>query len=248
MEPILFYIAIVLISLSANTLSQIAGGGTALINIPLLILLGIDPRIAIASTNMSSFGGITALPTYIKNNKVVWKIIPFLFIASIIAAIGGSTLLISLSSAQVEKIFGGIILFLIPLIFLKKKWGVTHDTIKPRWLQLIGIILYIIVAIGQAGLGAGLGLVATYILVTFFGYSIIHANATRRIVLIVQNGLTFFILWYNDLVDLKIGLALLIGSIIGSYLGARLVIYKGNTFVKIFFISLVTISGIKLLL
>lgn len=247
MEDILLYILSFLIAIIANVLSQIAGGGTSLIIIPSLVFLGFDPRIAISSIKMSSLGGITALPPYIKSKKIVWTFIPALLVLSILTAIAGSFLLLSLESEQVEKIFGVIILLILPLIFLKKKWGLLHDVHRPKIVQYSGLVVYFIIAVGQAAFGAGLGMVATYILVTFFGYSLIHANATRRVVLIVQNGLTFFILLFSGLVNLWLGLALLLGSLIGNNLAARLAIYKGTAFVKVFFVILIIVSGIKLI-
>lgn len=248
MDGFLLYIIAFLLSLFANILSQIAGGGTSLIVIPSLIFLGIDPRIAISSIKVSSLGGITALPPYIRSNKIVWTFMPALIVASVLSAFAGSWLLLSLDSEQVERIFGIIILLLLPLIVIKKKWGLTHDVERSKIVQYIGLFVYFIIAVAQAAFGAGLGMIATYILVTFFGYSLIHANATRRVVLVLQNGLTFVILLVAGIVNIWLGGALLLGSIIGNNLGAKLAIYKGNGFVKILFVILIVISGITLLL
>jgi uncharacterized membrane protein YfcA len=248
MEGILLYITIAVVSTFANILSQLAGGGTSLVNIPALILLGVDPRVAIASIKMSSIGGVTALPTYIKNNKVVWKYIPFFIAISIFSALGGGYLLLSLDSDVVQRIIGILILLLLPVILLKKKWGLVHNATRPKWLERLGILVYLIVAVLQSAFASGMGLFATFTLVTFFGYSLVHANATRRIALIVQNFIVFIVLFAGGLVDIGVGLALLVGSLAGNFLGAKLVIYKGSSVVKVFFILLIIISAIKLLI
>ena len=51
----------------------------------------------------------------------------------------------------------------------------------------------------------------------------------------------------NDKIDYVMGLTMLLGIIIGSYLGVRTAIKKGNKFIKYIFLGIILISGVKLL-
>jgi uncharacterized membrane protein YfcA len=52
---------------------------------------------------------------------------------------------------------------------------------------------------------------------------------------------------FSGLIAYGAGIALLLGMVIGGYLGAHIAIKKGDLFVKLAFSVIVAISGLKLL-
>lgn len=242
LEILLFFVATF-----SYILGQLAGGGAALIYTPLLIFLGIDPRIAIASSKAASFGGISGVWRYIKSGKIVWRHVPAYIIISVCASILGSRILISLDAGVAQTVFGILVLFVLPFIFFKSSWGLENLTHKiSQTHESFGFLLYTLISIVQAGFG-GVGLLVTYVLVTFFGYTIIEANATRRVPLIILNATAFLSFLLSGFIDYSLAITFLLASLTGNYLGAHLAIKKGNKVVKTFFMAFVLISAIKLL-
>ncbi|MCB9798316.1 sulfite exporter TauE/SafE family protein [Candidatus Nomurabacteria bacterium] len=246
MSHIPIEVVVFFVSLCAFIIGQISGGGAALIYTPVVIFLGIDPRIAIASGKMASFGGISGVYKFHKEKRIVWKHIPTFVILSLVAAFLGSRLLIHVDSDLASKIFGVLILLLLPLVLVRPKWGLEHiPHLKSRSTNNLGFVAYFIIAVVQAGFG-GVGLLVSYTLVSFFGYTLIQANATRRFPLLFLNISAFFSYALSGLVDYSIGIAFFLASIVGSYVGAHIAVKKGNAVVKVFFLVLILISAAKL--
>lgn len=236
-----------LIALLGYTLGQLAGGGAALLYTPVLILLGVDPRIAIASSKMAAFGGITGLYKFFKEKQIVWQYVPLFILLSIIASLLGPRLLISIDGVLAGRIFGGLVLLVLPFIFLKPSWGLLHEShAKHPVLKWAGFLLYFLIGIVQAAFG-GVGLLVSFTLVSFFGYTIIQSNATRRVPLLLLNASAFVSFAFAGLVDYSIGAAFLLANLIGSYLGAHIAIKKGNKIVRVLFVCIVLLSGIKII-
>lgn len=242
------YVIAFLIAFAGIVFSHIAGGGLSLITIPLYIFLGFDPRVAIASQKMGTIGSFTSIYKYIKAKKIEWQHMPFFILTSIVAAFLGSQLLIRTESSTVRVIFGGLLLLMLPFILLKREWGLKRSHHVARWKTNFGKGLFLIFSIIQSAFGAGSGMVMTFILVGFFGYPLINANATRRVPAYIMNVSAFIFMYFAGLVNIYLGLVIIFANFLGSYIGAHIAVKKGNPFVKIFFVIVVLLSGIKLLL
>lgn len=95
------------------------GGGTILI--PALVLLaGIDPKIAQSINLLSSIPmTIFALIIHIKNKNVIFKLVIPIALFGVLGAIAGSFVANYLSSEILKKAFGGFLL-VVGLIEVKK--------------------------------------------------------------------------------------------------------------------------------
>lgn len=87
----------------------------------------------------------------------------------------------------------------------------------------------------------------TLILMLLFGLTALEANATKRVAQSLQTVLLFILLFFQGLVVLTYGFATLFGSLIGSYVGSRLAIKKGERFVKYALALTMAISGLALI-
>ena len=120
--------------------SMVGGGG--LISIPFLMFLGLPPSVAIATNKFGSLGlSAGAFIKYFKEKKIQWNYILPLSLISIISAVIGANILISLNKEILSKAIGIIILVLLPLIVFNKKIGLKK--INPSKIKkIIGFILY----------------------------------------------------------------------------------------------------------
>ncbi len=80
-----------------------------------------------------------------------------------------------------------------------------------------------------------------------FGLGALEANATKRVAQSVQSVILFVLLSIQGLVFWWHGLAGLLGSTIGSHIGGRIALKKGDRFVKLMLAIIMLTSGIALL-
>jgi len=153
---------------------------------------------------------------------------------------------LNINTEILHYIVGVLLLLLLPLIFIRKGIGVQRSKIKKQKI-IIGLLLYFLVQIFTGFFGGGTGILIFYILMIFFGLTIIEANATNTIPWMVLSISSVIIFAYNGIIDYRIGIVLLMGMAAGGYIGAHVGIKKGNLWVKRLFVLLVVVSGIKLL-
>ena len=79
------------------------------------------------------------------------------------------------------------------------------------------------------------------------GLTYLEINAIRRITGLTLAIVSSIIFTYYGLIDWMIGLFLMMGGILGGYLGANIAIKKGSALVKVVFTIVVVVSVIKLL-
>ncbi len=237
-----------LIGFCASIVSGIAGGGAGFVVIPLLILLGLDPKIAAATSTLGAIGmGIGTLSRFSKSRELIRPhIIPFTVI-SLVSGVLGAFLLIAMPTEYIRIFVGTMIAFFLPLFLFKKNAGL-HEIHPTRLRSIIGYILYTTLLTIQAAFGSGTGVGIVYILVFFFGFTMIQASATLRLPQLVSSLVTlpFFIAY--GVLDYTHGLVLFVSMVIGGYIGSHIAIKKGNRFVKTLFVILAIILAVSMLL
>lgn len=216
------------ISIVAGAMNSIAGGGT-LLTFPLLIWMGLDGKVANATSTVGlwagSLGGAWGYRSeVVSSGTLFW---PF-FLSSLAGGIVGSFIFL-----YTEKgVFNGIVPWLIlvaTLLFasqslLKKligKKGETHFT-PSRW-PLVAVIQFV-VGIYGGYFGAGMGILMLAIL-AFLGLTNIHKmNGIKNIAATIINGVTIvifvaysFLLPEKVQIDWPIAIAMVIGACIGGY-------------------------------
>ncbi len=245
MDFILLFL-VFLIGIANGVLTSLSGGG-GLISIPFLIILGLAPNIAIATNTFSVLGtSIGAIPKFAKAKKIQWEyVLPF-SILSIIGAFIGASLLVQFPKDLLSKVIG-ILLILLTLVFLKnRELGIQQKPVTKKY-KLLGYLLYFFGAILSGFILGGTGALIIYLLVTFMGFKIIEANATRLIPLLLIVITSSFVFFQNNLINLEVGMVLMAGMAIGGYVGAHFAIKKGDTWVKNLTSIVVLLIAIKLI-
>jgi len=221
-------------------------GGGALITTGALILFGLPPQAAIATAKLGSVG--TMLSGWYRfhlGDKVIYRIgLPVAICAGLGAAIGATTL-VHIPSHLIERLLGvGMLIILV--VMLMKGIGLGVRIRVPRWAHWLGYALFFIAGL-WGGLLPGQGILSTYILLFCFGQSMLQAAGTRKIA-----GLTIAIvalIFYSHfgLVHWWLGLVLLAGALLGSYLGAAYGLKRGDRFVRQLFMVVVALLAGRLL-
>lgn len=84
-------------------------------------------------------------------------------------------------------------------------------------------------------------------LILFFGQTLLEGAATRKIAQFISTAMAIVIFAIVGVIHYPLGIALFIGNLIGSYIGAHYSDKIGNIWIKRLFIVIVLIMAVKLL-
>jgi len=245
MEPLTIGL-VFLIGIAASFVHGISGSGAGLIIVPSLILLGLPPHVAIATSRLGGFGAIIGQTyKFQKAKKIVKEIIPALMIISAIGAFIGRKVMISLNEELLSTIIGIVILLALPTLFIKQS-GLVRK-IKSKKDIYKGYFTFSILTFYIGVMGISAGVFNILILIHFFGLTFIQSQATKNVVNVVSISVSLILLYFAGYINFIYGAILILGMIIGGYTGAHTAVKKGDNFVRYAFAAIVIISAIKLL-
>lgn len=239
------------ISLIANLFSALAGGGAGLIQLPALIFLGLPFGIALATHKVASVAlGVGATIRHLKGNALERQFAVYILACGIPGVIIGASIILQIPDRLAEVALGILTIGLGVYSWLSPQLGQQHTPSNRHTSGMtIGGLVIFIIGILNGSLTSGTGLFVTLWLVRWFGLDYKTAVAyTLILVGMFWNGsgaITLGILGNIHWLWLP---ALLLGSLIGGYLGAHLAIVKGNRVIKRTYEIITLAVGLKLIL
>ncbi len=245
------HIFLFFVSFFSNFISALSGGGAGLIQLPALLFFGLPFSKALATHKVASVAlGFGASLPHFKKNSLQIKY-AFLILTSGIPGV----LLGTYTSSIVPNNFsttllGFLTLFLSVYSIKQNKLGSSNKNIQINKLRIIiGSFGLFIIGFLNGYLSSGTGLFVTIWMITIFELSFSVAVAyTLIFVGIFWNGIGALSLGLTGNIIWKYIPVLILGSLLGGYLGAYFSIIKGSKFIKVVF-ELVSLSvGISLLI
>ncbi|MEM6633611.1 MAG: sulfite exporter TauE/SafE family protein [Bacteroidota bacterium] len=222
-------------------------GSAGLITIPFLMFLGLPPHVAIATHKVGAVGLLMgAISKFWKTDLIQWKVTGLLVFVSAVSALIGAQILVYIDKDLLSNIVVVLLLVVLPILFLKKEVGTVQKSVSSTQ-QGIGYFLYFLAQIFGAFFGGGAATFLIYILMTFFGFTILQANATSMLPSLVLNSIALVIFGTNGIIEFEMGIVLFLGMMLGGRLGALMAVKKGNSWVKIVFVGVVIVLVIKII-
>lgn len=233
----------------ASLFSGMSGGGGALITIPFFIALGLSPQQAIATNKFVGFGiGLGSTAAFKKKALEKPRLLTFLLVMAVIISLFVPTIFKSIGSDTFQIIIAVIMLCSVPMLLANKNEG-----LKPMQTSIakkvVGSVLIAIVFLFQGVFSGGIGALNNILLITFFGLTTIEANAVKRIATLALN--TFILLALittTSYIIYPLAIAGLVASLIGGYIGSRMVLKEGERFAKYALVAFILVSAIVLLI
>ena len=246
MDPLTFYFLIFIIGFLGSFIGTISAGA-GIIVFSGLTLLGVPPHVAIATDTFGSIGfRLGSFYNYIKHNKVVWSLVLPLTIMSIVGALIGAQILVEVNEEFLSTLIGIVLLLLLPTIFLKKDVGVVHRVITKTRRRIMHI-WYFLLEIWSAFFPPGSGFFVLFLMTKGYGLTILQVKGTRRIPALVAEISATIVFVIASLIDYKIGVTLLVSSLIGAHVGSHVAIKKGDAWIKPTMGIVIVIVSIKMI-
>jgi len=244
-------IILFVISLIANIFSAFAGGGAGLLQLPALIFLGLAFNIALATHKVASvFLGIGATIRNLKEKQLDRKFVLLILATGLPGVIVGANIILTIDNRIAEIALGILTMALGFYSYLQPSLGqiAQHSNRHLRGYLIGGFVLFFI-GILNGSLTSGTGLFVTLWLVRWFGLD--YKTAVSYTLILVG-------LFWNGSGAITLGIlgdiawswlpALILGSLLGGYIGAHLAIKKGNKWIKIVYEIITIAVGLSLLL
>jgi uncharacterized membrane protein YfcA len=247
MEEWYHYVLLIAVGFVVGFINTVAGGGS-LISLPVLIFLGLPPNVANA-TNRVAVAIQNAMGTAGFKSKGV-STFPFniyLGISALFGAIIGAYIAVDINGEIFNRILAIIMIVVVLIIVFKPKMKLEkmQERITGKYLWL-GMLAFFFFGIYGGFINAGLG----FIIILFLHYSnrmtLVRANATKVVVVLIYTLAALVIFVLNDQINWHVGLVLAIGNGTGGWLASRVSVAKGDGFIKTFLVTMVVIMAIKL--
>jgi len=241
-----------IVALISNIFSAFSGGGAGVIQLPAILLLYEMSFItALASHKVATVAlGVGATLKYFREIQFDSKFIVVCLILGLPGVVAGASI-ISMIDDSIARIMLGTLIIIIALYsFSTKNFGEKKTQVKRSFAREITTIMLItLIAMLNGSLSAGTGLIFTVFLIIFYGMDYKTAIAyTLIIVGFFYNLVGAIALGLFTQIKTSIVLPLILGSLFGGYLGAKLSLSKDNKTIKTIY-QLVTITvGVSLIL
>jgi hypothetical protein len=238
-----------LTSFIATLLSSISGGGSGIITVPIFLALGMPLQLVV---NIGSVNGIFWTPlaalNYLRGRKIHWRFIIIFTLIGLVGAYFGAHTLLNIDLRVFEIIVGLLIVSMVIFNYFKKDLGLYKKPVYSTFRQLLAYPFGLILGFYEGFFGAGNGIL--FSMVSFYtrGFDFIDALGSYYAISFSWCLLSAVILIRQGFFDINIMFVAIAGSIIGGYTGSRYARYKGNKFIKISFVVIGGILGLKLLL
>lgn len=232
----------------AGFIDAVVGGGgliqlpallVTLPNSPLPTIFGTNKIAALSGTSMAAF-------QYAKRIRFNIKLLITISIASFIASYFGAKIVSIINPATLKPIILVILIAIAIYTFIKKDLGkVTTKQLSLTRKMLFGAAIGLIIGFYDGFFGPGTGSFFVLAFVVILGFEFVQASAYAKIVNCMTNisALIVFIRQGNYILGIAILMAIF--NIAGSIIGSKMALKRGNGFIRVFFLIIVTIMIIR---
>lgn len=242
----ILYLATFLVAFISSLLSGIAGGGGGFVMSPYWLAAGLTPSQGVATgTFMATGMSISSVAAFRKTGHFPKrkKLLYILLATTLIGSVLGAIIVPKIDIHLFKYGLALITILTLPLLFIKS--NSKYHLSRHRNLGLVLAILLLI--IGSVITSSAFSILFALTLITFFNMSILRMTALRRLVSVVQSVVLFLSFTIQGYLVWQHALAGFIGGSIGSYVGTKYAIKKGEAFAKYALAIMSLIGAVALL-
>ncbi len=225
-------------------------GGTSLITIPVLILLGLPPHTAIG-TDRLGIAGLTTVGWYKFHQKglIHYPISLWMGSAAVAGSFLGANLALGISMGLLRKIIAAVTVVLLIIVVVQPRLGLEKRKrgINGRAYGA-GVFISFIIGIYGGFYGAMAGTFLLYVLLFVFDQTFLEGTATLKLTSLMMTTMAAAVFAGKGAIDYPMAAAMFLGCGVGSYVGAHYADRIGNVWIKRLFVLIVLLMVVKLLI
>ena len=222
-------------------------GGNSLINVPLMIMVGMSSRQAVA-TNMFAvlFMTVSSTVRFARDKLISFRLaLPLCLLTAVSSAIGAE-LAVKLPEPVVKTIVGVSMGLLVAFMTLRPGSTARTQSVPPT-AATVGFVLTFLLGIYGGLFSGGYTTLMTFLGVACFGLRMLESVAIMKPVNLVSCAAACVVFFSAHLVDLRVGIPLAAANLVGGYLGAKLAVRSSERLVRLLFLATVACLALKLL-
>lgn len=238
---------LVLVGFVAGFVNTVAGGGS-LLTLPVLIFLGLPPSVANGTNRIGIFlQTSTGMLGYRSKGINTFPFSLYCGATALVGSLIGAQIAIDIKGETFNKILAIIMILVVLMIVFKGQIRAKHLGERTSGKHLwIAMVAFFFLGIYGGFINAGIGFVLLLFLQYFNGMSLVKANATKVTIAGIYTGAAIVLFALNDKINWSYGFFLAFGNMVGAWISSRLAVKKGDGYIKVFLIVMVSIMAIKL--
>ena len=240
-------ILLIIVGFIAGFINTIAGGGS-LLTLPVLIFMGLPPNVANGTNRIGIVLQMLAGTAGFKSKGVsTFPFSIYMGIAALAGSLIGAQIAVDIKGETFNKVLSFVMVAVVLIIVFKPKINaktlLERTTGKHLWISCLAFFLF---GIYGGFINAGLGFILILFLHYFNHLSLVKSNATKAVVIIIYMSGALLVFILNDKVDWYMGFIMAIGTSLGAWFSSRFSVAKGDGFIKIFLVVIVSFMAVKL--
>lgn len=233
----------------AGFIDAVVGGG-GLVQVPVLLLL--FPQLShvqvIATNRFASLAG--TLVAAVQYSRAIAIDTTAVLIAGMAAAISsfGGTFAMGLIKPEIFKpLLLIIIVILAVFTFIKKDFGVKDQPAhRNKNSLLILTAIGLLIGFYNGFIGPGTGVLLVFSFVSIVGMNFLKASAVSKIINAIADAASLLGFLLSKSIVFKLAVPMMLSNMLGSYLGSKMAVLKGNIFVRYVFLVVITLLILRL--
>ena len=226
----------------AGFIDAIVGGGGLVQTPAVLVVLPQHPVATLLGTTKipSFFGTSMAAYQYAGRVPLQKKLLLLMCTLALVAAYLGSQTVSLVSNSFMKPVIFGMLILVAVYTFSKKDFGTSSSIEKNKKNEAIfsaGFAILVGFYDGFIGPGAGSFLILFFI--SILGFDFLKASAHAKFVNLATNVGSIIFFGGSGHILFQYAIPMAVCNFTGSLLGARLAIWRGNAFIRVFFLVVI---------
>jgi uncharacterized protein len=245
MLPVLVFV----VSAIAAFLSSMSGGGSSVIALPIFLSLGISfPLATVINKVAGIFWLLPSSYNYLKGRKIDWRFLLSFALVGLVGVYLGVLIVLHINQRLLKTGVGIFIIVLVIYIALQKNAGIKTAGVCSRQREPLAYGIALPMGIYEGVLGSGNGIVFSAISFYVKGFDFMSALGYYFSISFIWSVFGSLVLISKGYFSLALVVPAILGSVPGAYIGSKYARYRGNRFIKIVFVVIGGILGVKLTL
>jgi hypothetical protein len=239
----------------AGLVDAIAGGG-GLITLPVMLGIGLPPHLALATNKgQSVFGTFASCATFWRRDGIDKARAPIAFLAGLLGSAAGALAVLTVRPEPLRPLVLVLLIGAVAVVLgrpyiqtFAQSRAQSHARIAavseravPLAVAIIGFTLG-----GYDGFfGPGTGSMLIIAFAVVLGDSLTRASGNAKVVNLASNIAAIVVFSFRGAVQWRIALPMAAANIVGATVGTRLVLQKGDRFVRVVILIVVSAAVLK---
>jgi uncharacterized protein len=240
-------LAVLIVVLFVTSAVGVVTGSTSLVTVPVLMLLGVDPRVAVATnmfglTFLSAGGAIPFLDT----GSIDRRRLPSLAVLTVIGSVAGALLVFVVEPVALPAV---ISFAMIAVAVFSLVDGGARRSDGERRPERRGAAYAATLALAVYGgfFSGGYVTLLTAALVALLGHTLVEAVSTTKVLNVFSSLVATVVFLARGAVDLRLGLLVAAVMFAGGYAGARIAVKLDEKWLRRVFFGVVVLLALKTL-